>query len=744
MAAMAISKSVKKKGDDIMANQNIGCVTKYFAMVELLTAENIIYKSFLKCTVVLCHMCNRGSLGLNAYNAHRNLAKITKVGANLAELHGAAVFEIPPNGVKRDEQLTFNQKLIDNSAGMLAPINGSERFVSVGAGHMAAGCRAADAGCPTSETTLSDGTGCISLSSMKHDQTLIGMIKQGWEWMVFPWSVEEAWPSFPDLAQTALNASNAIRDSSSELEVAVSMTAFWEASNGDSEWDKCVEAAIAGNPACASYAKKLGKYAFYYGGGKGSPLLKRADAFQKKFNENARLGEEVVTALADTNVSEHNTFVRARLGITLANMTCVKIVDGVNKLHSKGDVTQLRVKLKELTGLESDLEKADEAGAQLIQDGCISADDELACVGRFYVRRTCFLTGKGAGSFERCSHPSLDVIYELFKREIAKAMEKTGAAIDQFHPWRVATAAPITETTVVKQSAVSVAESKSIEFLTAQAGFKVDDLVFEKAQGSQRVYRIKSIGNAAINIVFCNMGRGLVKTASYKFTDFITQFVQFRGEMPLIIDPASLLSNRFAVNSNNTIIEAFRCKFFIAHQHYDETIASITYSKGLQYQAKPHGLFATTELAVGELIMTPFVDLRAVVCTEKEIKSAHVVTNNSVTLRGGAHATVYIMRSMPPAMFKDWKADQFACPYFFVRETADASKANCEAKLVTHNGFNIPIITNRVAIHVWDQLCVLEWKKQEAVKAPCLAGASSTGVEPPAKRLRSKTGAELF
>eukprot|EP00959_Pyramimonas_sp_CCMP1952_P124050 2593648-Pyramimonas_sp.AAC.1 len=56
----------------------------------------MMYKSVLNSKHVLCHPKNRGSLGLNPYNCHLNLASVHRhrVGANPAELHGAVAFEI--------------------------------------------------------------------------------------------------------------------------------------------------------------------------------------------------------------------------------------------------------------------------------------------------------------------------------------------------------------------------------------------------------------------------------------------------------------------------------------------------------------------------------------------------------------------------------------------------------------------------------------------------------------------------
>ena len=45
------------------------------------------------------------------------------------------------------------------------------------------------------------------------------MSEEGWEWEVVPRKVERAYPTFPSLAEQALNATNNVSNNQSELEV---------------------------------------------------------------------------------------------------------------------------------------------------------------------------------------------------------------------------------------------------------------------------------------------------------------------------------------------------------------------------------------------------------------------------------------------------------------------------------------------------------------------------------------------
>ena len=82
--------------------------------------------------------------------------------------------------------MDWNQKQIDASDGLLAPINGSEAFLSVGAEHWAGGIRAAKFGCRTDQVTIADTEGKISVSALSKDKEFKSLLEDGWDLEVFP------------------------------------------------------------------------------------------------------------------------------------------------------------------------------------------------------------------------------------------------------------------------------------------------------------------------------------------------------------------------------------------------------------------------------------------------------------------------------------------------------------------------------------------------------------------------------
>ena len=85
----------------------------------------------------------------------------------------------------------------------------------------------------------------------------------GWNWRVFPWQCEVAWPGLPDLCQQALNAMHGVSSRSTELE-----TMVW-LSDLQSDKDQCIAAAGAASPMCAPYIESVARLVDLISGGSG-------------------------------------------------------------------------------------------------------------------------------------------------------------------------------------------------------------------------------------------------------------------------------------------------------------------------------------------------------------------------------------------------------------------------------------------------------------------------------------------
>ena len=298
---------------------------------------------------IMVHPDNRGGLGLNWFNAHRNLRLIKSVGVDLTKLSDATCFEMSMNKATRHRQIEFNRRLSESSNGYLAPLSGQERYMSVATGHMAAGIRAVNKRCKTTNTKLRDKHGNYSYELVvTNSPKLEKLLTKGWTFTVIEPGVEDESPSIPKIAQRALNASNNIACDTSELEVAATIAEYYDmqvTAGCEVDWDSCVENVKASQPPCAEYIETIGSYTQNYGGGPGAPIIKFLEFFSKEFGGDRKLGQDFFSALEALEFAKGQGMrPLTRSACIATNMTGPKVQDGfcrfllpshIEKLNSK-------------------------------------------------------------------------------------------------------------------------------------------------------------------------------------------------------------------------------------------------------------------------------------------------------------------------------------------------------------------------------------------------------------------------
>jgi hypothetical protein len=316
----------RQKMKDILNNKSITINTMRIQTLEFLKREKISYEQPLHSDVMLCHRKNRGGLGINAHNCHKLAWEIYRIGGDTSMLNNALCFELAPED--KVAALDFNRKLSELSNGMIAPPSGSERFESVGASHSTGWARAVNYGCVTDIPSLQDGTGHLDKAALLRDPEMAKMLNTGWAWTIIPAGAAKEFPELPDMLQRSLNSSNTVSSDETELEVAVSIAEYasqMERGGEDVNWAKAVEAATAGDPACAGYASVIADLVRKCGGGYGAPAIKSLDAMAKKYSENRVFGEDFLRSVTTNEVvgsgAKHP---RIFLAMLYTNMICKK------------------------------------------------------------------------------------------------------------------------------------------------------------------------------------------------------------------------------------------------------------------------------------------------------------------------------------------------------------------------------------------------------------------------------------
>jgi hypothetical protein len=329
-----------------MDQSKVAIVTIFKDLVEAFKRHNIIsdQQVFLKPEQVMCHMKNRGGLGLNGHNVHENARKVDLIGADSTFASKMAyAFQMHPSIDKRRASLLFNVNLVAASQQLLAPLFHCETHESVGGGHMVGWVRAVKSGkCKTPIKEFQNDSGFIDYARVTKDRQMKIMVEEGYYWWEIPWQVGDAFPNVPDIFQKALNAFNTVSSDSSELEVAVTIGTLGDQCTPPVDWGQCILAATSANPPCKDYAATLMMLARDYGGGHGMPELKRLDAVAKKWSSNRKLGATMLKEILDANFDRIEKFPLVRLGIILAALTSPKLaLDGTAGLYLPSDIRKL-------------------------------------------------------------------------------------------------------------------------------------------------------------------------------------------------------------------------------------------------------------------------------------------------------------------------------------------------------------------------------------------------------------------
>ena len=203
---------------------------------------------------------------VNAYNAHKKGHDILEAGVkpDLLPPNSLAV-EVALDSKIKETQFKLNRKMVADSNGLLAPIRGDERFLTLANSHFVQWARAMDNGCKGP-----DGSLLIVSPDMKP------LLQSGWQWRIISSEAEKMWPQLPAFAAMAMNSHNTNQITSNELECMMQLAGLYQAGM---KIDEAIFAVEHSSPSCKKYLKDVAYFCKMYSGGEGFPLLQCLDHF---------------------------------------------------------------------------------------------------------------------------------------------------------------------------------------------------------------------------------------------------------------------------------------------------------------------------------------------------------------------------------------------------------------------------------------------------------------------------------
>ena len=684
-------------------------LTRWEQCIAFLTEEKLVSEEPIKCTLVLCSPANRSKLGLNAFEAHRTGKKVVDIGFSMEELRGAVCIEMDPDSSKNADQIAFNVKLVKLSDGMLAAIDGGEKYLSVGGGHMVAFLRAIIECCKTSEPTLADEQGNLNKQKLLRDPILRQILEKGYTWLVISWKVSRDCQEFADFAQRALNATNSIASECSELEVMSGISEFADFQRKDKtdpDWDKCSAAAISGNPRSAPYVKVLTEYVQKYGGGVGAPVVHDLDAFAKQHSQNLVLGQDFMENVVNMKLGETTPCPRFRAGCLATNLTSAKSIDGISKLLTKSDLGKFQTKgqLPVVLQLEDDFTSTETLARQLVASKTISQSVARDLCFLFMIRSVAHLAGKGMQTYMKTTYKVQAEITDLFYEEINKV---TGIDTKETKPTADESKA---SNAIPKSHQPSLDEVSDPVYIAGQKGFAVDKVVYERALGPKMLFVVTEI-KKDVALKLCNVLPTEVKSVTeMDLATFLKDWGVFKGDVPLLV-PDKVVAARAMEDGAAVSADEAKVGLFQAMLDYQRSHA-VDHAAMLYHCMHPTAVYAKKQIAADKLKLVPLVPLGNISISTT---GTGLDSNNVVTIEKKKMG-IFISKPQLVASSDLQKSDAvgYVQPFFWVtgsKKTENKKLVNMGTYIQHHKGYNFPVLRNTTEIPADGQLLMIEPQK---------------------------------
>ena len=410
-------------------------LTKFLAIKAKLLETKVGRVDVVHVSDMLCHQSNRGGTGINPYNAHKQLARVHKAGANLSLLNQATCVELHPVGhPQRQQDIDWNKNLVSACKGMLADITGTERFQSLSNGHTTAGCRAANAGCKTTYKDISDAAGNINASMLKNkSKDMSTMLEVGWEWFIVPCWLPEECPEFCHLCSSALNAVNQLHTVAGEVETGLQLVE--ELAFCGNNWDAAIEACSATEPPCKEYITSVAKYVQDFCGkqSEGYPIIQFLATYAQNCGASVLLGQQFTHATATLEFPKSlNQFDFVRCACIATNLTSTgaKLKDNIGRILTVSDLNSLKSKdkLPLIKDIESILAQCYESMELFIHEGTRTVKEAYAAYGRLCFRLILHLFSKEKWGLDTTVYKNNEEIQALFTKEMGSPKEPSAVA----------------------------------------------------------------------------------------------------------------------------------------------------------------------------------------------------------------------------------------------------------------------------------------------------------------------------
>jgi hypothetical protein len=666
-----------------------GPLAKYLDIKQILLDSKIGYHDTINVSNMLVHPANRGGLMINHHNAHKTGFKIHKLGADLTQLEQACCIEMHPIGPARDHEVALNKGLVEKSAGMLAEVSGSERFISLGNSHCAAFCKAANARCITNIPEIADAAGRIDLNLLTNSNANYSkMLNIGWSWFVVPYWLADEVPGFPHLAQQALNASHTVANHATEMEVAASIAEVIAKQGLAICWKSAIHEAASSQPPCLDYIDTVAQYVKLYGGGSKAQLVHFLAGFAKLYGESLKLGQEFMKAITELQMpSQKSAFIHLRTAVLATQLTTTKVVDGIASLIKKADVNSFRGKTLQplCEQVETMLDTAWNELGGMLTAGTATEIQTHRLYGMLCIRFVLFLTKKAKWGIDTKEYKSLEAIFAVYtddKDKVVKNLSSSSSA---------GTAS--TASSSGDAPAATIGDASNPLWLAMQQlsmPLVVGNTYQNNKEHPNKVFHLTKIDITGASFLEHIVLKPTVNAVDCKLED-LKKWSVYKGKLQKLVDN-SLFST---CNSQMVQLELDKCLVFteLCKLAADHEVGP----DDLIFTMNPMELAAGRAFKKGELKLVPMTDSVNKLMNSQSRLAMQINVRTNV---------VWLTAPTPPKDELTKSTTAIVAPFWLVKTTSEPEAGNmtdCKLK-AAHGEISFQIFTNCKALKKFDKL----------------------------------------
>jgi hypothetical protein len=669
----------------------------------LLRRLKIPYMAKLCPRQMLTHPGNRGGLMVSGHEVHKKGGKMFGQGMK-TPVGGLAIEIVPVEGdVLRAYHFKANRDLVERSDGLIAPVSGEERFSAMATNHCAQFGKAIEAKCKTPLNALQDKNGDLNKHSLgERDPNIYTFVDEGWEYEVYPWTVEVAWPEFPELAQMAANSENAVSEGLGETETVMHVLKL-HARGTPLDVALASAASVAHHPESMPAIKALCEF---FKEADAKKALTKVDNFRSSLGLTLKLGNEFCHAVGCTPVPKGwlTGCALVRTALIATQSTATNEMDGVAKFLTANHVKKLIGNGQLCTTLEGIFGALDEWCVELEAAAAADATSLNNVLHRCMVRGVLFACDLEEKGFEQKTFGSLVAIQSAAATELQACLKRgkknpcTWHRYEQPCPPKAAGAA-------TAKAQPSLGDMSDVACVMASRGFKPNVLVYDRTLGNGAVFKITRVDASGVTLEKRTLGISPPFTTTPSCEKFVGQYsivknvAQLANVIPVPSGSDVLMVKRHTFHA----IETAKQRLYGAIMDVDTDAASKWGNDAFIYMTKPKKLLAAITFKKGEMMLIPRAEYGAYTALDSgkdaekncEVHGVVGVPAGIVQIRISVPSGSTDLENLDSVIRKGGPQGKFE-PYAWVGTTSDKKLANMQLEIHRdiHNNLSYPYYTN--------------------------------------------------